>query len=998
MPRLVLASASAIILTGLIVSLCGVASATSPIADPRPIVTAASDGLILDWSAPLPHIQPRSDSRIEVAIPGYSRIEQPGGPQLPFTSVLIALPPDSDPTVRILHIEETLLSLPGPLAIAPHPAGVLRDKSGSIISGAFAPSLDTRDAPTEPIQIEIIGVMRGVRLARVTFYPARPNAECALRVQNARFACSLRVTTHVRVHILFNSKRSAVGGRRSVVSDPILNAVRAAVINPNQISDFGFRISEPIRAPQSEINDLQSAIEVTSPGLTAITYATLQAVGFPLDTDPRYLHLTRAGIEIAVEWDGDADASFEPNERLLFYAEPRFSRYSKTDVYFISSDTTPGLRMSTRSASPTGAQPAPAWIETTAETNALYLNDPNRAKGSLPPGRDGDHWVWDELSCFKSGALPCAGHAAASYPIQLSDVNTAQPAAMTVWLIGYTDIVTASLDHRVDVSINGASIGRVEWNGKQAITATFNLAPGVLRASANTVTLALPGITGISIDGMWLDAFAIDYARGSQAVGASVRFATEPAMPSALLARPYRIYLPFVMKAFNSTGAGRAYAITLNSPGPYRAYDVTNPDRPVRLDDVSAAGSTITIGDTATSGARRFAITSESGIRSPVRVRPTSPLHTISGADYILIAPTEFTPALTNLIALRQSQGLTVTVEHPQAIYDTFGDGRPAPEAIRAYLELAYTTWTPRPAYVLLVGDGTYDPKQYYAQSPRTIIPPYLAEVDPWLGEAASDNRFVTLDGGDNLPDMLIGRLPVNTLTETHIVVNKIVNYEDSPAPGAWNNRTIFVADDPDGAGDFAAQSDVIISTFITSPFSAQRIYFAGHITATHQAIRDQWNSGAGLIMYTGHSSLRQWAAERLFHVDDVAALTNGPRLPVAAQMTCFTAAFHSPVYDTLDESLLRATNGGVVAAWGATGLGVSTGHSSLADGFVDSLYNNQTNLGMAAISGKLRVVAHQPAYLDLVDTFTLLGDPATIPNREPVLWSYFIYLPVIRR
>jgi hypothetical protein len=150
--------------------------------------------------------------------------------------------------------------------------------------------------------------------------------------------------------------------------------------------------------------------------------------------------------------------------------------------------------------------------------------------------------------------------------------------------------------------------------------------------------------------------------------------------------------------------------------------------------------------------------------------------------------------------------------------------------------------------------------------------------------------------------------------------------------------------------------------------------------------------------MYTGHSSLRQWAAERLFHVDDVAALTNGPRLPVAAQMTCFTAAFHSPVYDTLDESLLRATNGGVVAAWGATGLGVSTGHSSLADGFVDSLYNNQTNLGMAAISGKLRVVAHQPAYLDLVDTFTLLGDPATIPNREPVLWSHFIYLPVIRR
>ena len=158
-----------------------------------------------------------------------------------------------------------------------------------------------------------------------------------------------------------------------------------------------------------------------------------------------------------------------------------------------------------------------------------------------------------------------------------------------------------------------------------------------------------------------------------------------------------------------------------------------------------------------------------------------------------MIAPTEFMPALDSLIALRRAQGLTVALENVQAIYDTYGDGRPDPQAIRAYLAHAYTAWTVRPTYVLLIGDGSFDPRQYRAGSPPTFIPPYLADVDPWAGETASDNRYVTVDGQDTLPDMLIGRLPVKTLAETQIVVDKIVQYETKPFPGDWNNNVTFV-------------------------------------------------------------------------------------------------------------------------------------------------------------------------------------------------------------
>ena len=72
---------------------------------------------------------------------------------------------------------------------------------------------------------------------------------------------------------------------------------------------------------------------------------------------------------------------------------------------------------------------------------------------------------------------------------------------------------------------------------------------------------------------------------------------------------------------------------------------------------------------------------------------------------------------------------------------------------------------------------------------------------------------------------MLIGRLPVKTLAETQAVVDKIVQYETHPFPGGWNEKVTFVADNADEAGDFAAASEMVATTYVTPPFIAQRIY-----------------------------------------------------------------------------------------------------------------------------------------------------------------------------
>jgi hypothetical protein len=927
--------------------------------DVSPALSTTADGLILEWSASLPDLTRRGDGSVAVTIPGYAQSDRPGALQLPQTSQLVALPPGSRPTIEILQAEESDLPLPGRLPLAPHPSGVQRDAEGNVIGGGFVPSTETLALSAQAdaaVTLTLLGTMRSVALARLTFSPVRLVAD------------NLRVTTHIRVALKFNAVATELPdfgkSGSSALADPFLDVLQRAVLNPQQVQPTSLALpaavvtSLPSESPQA-------IISVAQPGLTAISYAALTEIGFPLaGVDPQLLRLSRAESEIAMQWEGNGDALFEADERLLFYAAPRFSRWTKSDEYYLSVGDQPGLRMTSRPANGAPQAAGRAWLTQTYESNALYT--PTCYCGRLPAGRDGDRWTWDDVR-QPDRANP-------AYPFgPLPALDGTQPATLTLWLISYTDLPAFAPDHRVDVSLNGVGLGRVEWDGRQAITATFALAPGVLLAADNSLSLQLPGV-GSVVEGMWLDGFALRYVRGNEPTGSSVLFSGE--------------------------GAPHAYSLGLAATAGLRGYDVTDPESPALLLGLNPGSISVT--DPIGGGVHRYLLVADAAIQAPVHLRLATALQPVSGADYLILSPAPFVPALAGLIALRRSQGLRVAVEDLQAIYDAF-DGRSTPDAIHAYLQNAYNTWNPRPAYLLLVGDGTFDPKLYRADSKATLLPPYLVDVDPWMGETAADNRYATLDGGDDsLPDLLVGRLPVNTLTETQIVVDKIVSYESDPYPGGWNSNVVFVAGAGDEAGDFAADSQALASAYIRAPFASRPIYFAPPtttVTETQQAIRTDWNAGAGLLLYNGHSSVRQWDAARLFHRDDVAGLRNGGRLPVVLEMTCFTGLFHEASGTTLDESLLRAAAGGAVAVWGATGLGVATGHQQLAQGFLASVFQSQVgSIGAATLAGKLALAASASSALDLLETFTLLGDPATPLNLTLVPWNDNAYLPIIQR
>ena len=114
------------------------------------------------------------------------------------------------------------------------------------------------------------------------------------------------------------------------------------------------------------------------------------------------------------------------------------------------------------------------------------------------------------------------------------------------------------------------------------------------------------------------------------------------------------------------------------------------------------------------------------------------------------------------------------------------------PTAIRDFLKYTYENWTDGngipPAYVLLVGDGSYDYKQKINSEGHIFIPPFEIDNNNELYTRCTDDWYVYLDGNDRVLDMSIGRLPVSSKAEAQTVVQKLIQYESEPEFGFWKN------------------------------------------------------------------------------------------------------------------------------------------------------------------------------------------------------------------
>ena len=297
-------------------------------------------------------------------------------------------------------------------------------------------------------------------------------------------------------------------------------------------------------------------------------------------------------------------------------------------------------------------------------------------------------------------------------------------------------------------------------------------------------------------------------------------------------------------------------------------------------------------------------------INALVPTPPTPLRNPANQVDYVVITHSTFAESIEPLVEFRRSQGLTTMIVDIDDIYNEFSDGLFNPFAIQKFLRYAYNNWQqPVPTYVLLVGDAHYDYKRATVEIHRrefgsnyNLYPIFVPTYHGWApesGETSMDQRFVNVSGDDPLPDMLIGRLSVQTPEVLDGIVEKIINYEKNLETGLWQGTLIQVADDhTDHSNDsiFEESRDELVQEIIPVGYDTRQIYLRKIKSPelTRSTIKSAINKGALAIEYAGHGGIQTWADESIFRIEDVVDLRN-QYLPFVITTTCLNGQFDKP-------------------------------------------------------------------------------------------------------
>jgi hypothetical protein len=343
--------------------------------------------------------------------------------------------------------------------------------------------------------------------------------------------------------------------------------------------------------------------------------------------------------------------------------------------------------------------------------------------------------------------------------------------------------------------------------------------------------------------------------------------------------------------------------------------------------------------------------------------QPVGPAAT--APDAVIVAARDFLPALEPLVQQRQRQG------HRLAYIPA---GQSAEATRRAIRQVAAEG---NLKFVLLVGDSKPKPAADPRQAARNI-PAHLhaAEVNVKWGsepEIATDNWYADLDD-DQLPDVAIGRIPVDTPADLSRVVAKILKYEEGVDFGQWRQRVNFIA----GVGGFSPLIDGVLETatskLLTSgipagydtrmTYGSWRSPYCPDPRLFHAATVERHNEGCLFWVYLGHghsTSLDRVSipGERfhIFDIRDCEKLQAQSGAPIAIMLACYTAAFDQP-QDSLGEALLR-TEGGPVAVYGGSRVTMPYAMAVMGSGLMEEYFQRRPDtLGEAILSAKRRTMA----------------------------------------
>jgi hypothetical protein len=416
---------------------------------------------------------------------------------------------------------------------------------------------------------------------------------------------------------------------------------------------------------------------------------------------------------------------------------------------------------------------------------------------------------------------------------------------------------------------------------------------------------------------------------------------------------------------------GERVSIDGFSTGRVRVFDITNPkkvikvQRQVKRNRAGGFRATFTVPG---NGERTILALTEDQFKTPaIRANRPSSWAEAEGYDFLIIAHRNFIKSVRPLKNQRESEGLSVAIVDTEDAYDEFSFGAKDPQALKDFLRYARKHWSRKPKYVLLVGDASYDPRDYSGFGNQDYVPTKL--VDTVYLETAADDWFVDFDN-DGLPEIAIGRLPVQAKKEADAAIKKIVRYRKSSPM----NEALLVADEA-GRGDFDFEGgSEEVGAMLPTSVAIRKVYRGqyGSDAEVREALLEGINEGPLLVNYMGHGSVGIWRGNVLT-LADAEVLTNEKSLPLFVSMTCLNGFFQAPYTDSLAESLIKNPQGGAIAVWMSSGLTAPDEQALMNMELMRLLFGPETlTVGEAARRAK---AATQDQ--DVRKTWILFGDPS---------------------
>lgn len=940
------------------------------------VLSSDEQGIILEFNPPIPEfnqVEIDGEICIESKISGLSGSQNAGNPSLPVQGAMIGIPTDAQPSILVRNLDQEMFHLAYKLCpVAKKTLDLAAEKQDPVKTEYpwGASYLQAAYLPDDIVELADTGYLRSQRYMQIRFNPIQYHAK----------QDSLLFNKSIQVEIRFNS--SGLSARsleenlpKEIAFEKSLNNI---LLNYEQARNWrqAFTPALPLETTSVKEDQPYYKILVDQDGFFTVSYADLQNAGAPVGSiEPATIQLFNQSQEISIQVTGQEDGIFDPGDEIIFFGQRLHSKYSEMNVYWLTWGTLPGLRMQPINASINSMAITPSSFSSTqrAEKDSLYTS-------SQLSGPENDHWYWGFI-------YASSGLAFADYSTEIHNISSDNT---TITIRGLIKGWHAISEHHTIIYLNGNFVGDYRFPiGTELHFSITGVPASFLVEGVNILRVECPRDDPITLDGIYFNWFEIDYLDSFMAENDQIEFTYD--QPGTW---------EFNLDGFSSTNL--------------EAYDLTDPKNPKIIQNItiqdSANGQELTF-ETTISDKREFWAQAISERLSPLSIVQDeisnwkSPEH---GADYIVITHTDFTTQSEQLADIHSNNGLRVQVVDVQDVYDEFNGGMLSPEAIHDFLKYAYANWTPpSPTYVLLMGDGHYDFKNNLGTSGPNFIPPFLDEVDTTVGETAVDNRYACVNGEDVLPDLYIGRFPVRTAQEAATMVEKTTIYATTVPDNNWNESLLFVADDPEGTENFPLISDQIIDTYISDPYTAEKIYYLGNYpdaSSVRNGIVNAINLGKLIVHYNGHGAIPFWASPALFKLEDLPRLTNQDKLPFMLPMTCAEGYFVKPYSPTVDssslgESIVRMSGGGAIASWSATGYGYTPGHVLFEQSiFTDLFENNLTELGILTTNAKYYLYSQTTLFKDMIETYTLFGDPALDLRIIQPEVSIPIYLPIISK